>query len=234
MYKGLIVTIALAFSINCALASDWTGQPEITAPISGPPGFPSVQTQNPPYELSRFFPTCNGVATNLATCPIGTVASFSSVFGTTTAIPRGASSPISFVSIRANGFFPDSTSTYGVSYFDANIPLSQFATSSDVDRLKGDMQGFDQEVSALNETLAKQSIATNQGIALSLAIAGTGDISSDEHFAVSANWGTFNGENGVAAGFAMRVRDHLVVNAAVASALSGGQMAGRAGIRFGW
>jgi hypothetical protein len=69
---------------------------------------------------------------------------------------------------------------------------------------------------------------------MSMAMAGTAELQTDEHFAISANWGTFQGQNGGAVGVALRVADHVSINGGFAGSLNGGSVGGRAGIRFGW
>jgi hypothetical protein len=56
----------------------------------------------------------------------------------------------------------------------------------------------------------------------------------DEKFAISGNWGTFEGENGLAAGFAARINENIEFNGGVAAGTNEGTVGGRAGFRVGW
>jgi len=93
------------------------------------------------------------------------------------------------------------------------VPLADFASAS---------------------VVADQVRILDRGVAMSLAMAGVGDLQSDEHIAFSGNWGTFQGENGGAVGAAYRLTEHVSVNAGFAGSFSGGTYGGRAGIRIGW
>ena len=69
---------------------------------------------------------------------------------------------------------------------------------------------------------------------MAFALSGVGDLSSDEHFAVAMNWGTFQGQNSLAAGLAVRASQNSSFNAGISGDLSGGNVGGRAGVRFAW
>lgn len=51
---------------------------------------------------------------------------------------------------------------------------------------------------------------------------------------MTANWGTFEGENGLAAGAAVRLSYHLQLNGGVAWGLDESIAGGRVGVRVGW
>ncbi len=72
------------------------------------------------------------------------------------------------------------------------------------------------------------------GIAMSLAMDGTGELGPDEKVAISMNFGTFGGQNGVAAGVTFRVADHVTFSGGFGTGLNGGLSGGRAGVRFAW
>jgi autotransporter adhesin len=71
-----------------------------------------------------------------------------------------------------------------------------------------------------------------EGIAIALAMAGVPTLTQSETFAMSANWGTFEGENGFAAGGALRVGQNMQVNGGLG--FGGEAVGGRAGVRLGW
>lgn len=71
-----------------------------------------------------------------------------------------------------------------------------------------------------------------EGIAIALAMAGVPTLTQTETFAMSANWGAFEGENGFAAGGALRVGQNMQVNGGIG--FGGETVGGRAGVRLGW
>ncbi len=114
------------------------------------------------------------------------------------------------------------------------IDIDQFARQGDVLALQAQQTRLMADLAQTNQALHTAMLRSDQGVAMSMAMAGTTDLQTDEHFAVSANWGTYQGQNGAAFGVAYRVADHLSVNGGFAGSLNGGAMGGRAGIRFGW
>jgi trimeric autotransporter adhesin len=55
-----------------------------------------------------------------------------------------------------------------------------------------------------------------------------------KNFALSANWGTFRGENGFAATAVARVSDNLFAHAGVGVGTERGGVGGRAGVTYAW
>jgi autotransporter adhesin len=133
-----------------------------------------------------------------------------------------------------------------------NINLSLFAREADLLGLQGQLGATNAAVASLQASFAALSIEvanenatllhelrvqarqSDQGIAQALAMAGTADLQSDEHYAVSMNFGTFGGQTAFAAGAAARVGDHVSINAGFTAGTHGGPVGARAGIRFGW
>jgi autotransporter adhesin len=72
------------------------------------------------------------------------------------------------------------------------------------------------------------------GIATAFAMAGTPWLSGDEKFAVSVNWGYFQGHNGFAASGAVKIAKHVQFNGAFGIANHEGIPGGRVGLRLGW
>lgn len=249
---ALIVLIAMS---GPAFATDWGGTSIGVPPVTNlQDDFGDiVHGTNGVYVKYR--PGCsNGTQ---PPCTGGSTPIFSSLGGTTvTTLPAGITGPGSTVGVNVSGYFPDSSSPIGFSSLTGTVPLSLFASSASVSSLQSQMQT---SFAAINAAVANNStaIAANsaaiaqlqaqmasqnsgfkhyaaQGIAQSLAMAGVGDIGSDERFSLSANWGTFGGENGVAIGAAVRISNHVSFNAGFASSVEGGQSGARAGIRVGW
>lgn len=135
------------------------------------------------------------------------------------------------------------------------LPFDYFAKSSDVAGIQASVNSFGAQVTsitnglnALGTQFAAYSLQTNtilgklqsdenrnaDGVAMAFAMAGTGDLSRDEHVAFSGNWGTFQGRNGLAAGVAIRASEHISFNGGIAAGLNGGGVGGRAGFRIAW
>jgi hypothetical protein len=150
----------------------------------------------------------------------------------TTTLPAGATAPGSAVVIDAYGYFPDASAPAGVSELNnAHIPLSAFATSASVAALASEVQlGF----ARLSQEITTQARIADAGVAQALALAGSTDLQSDEHFALSMNVGAFNGQTALAASAAARLSHHVSINAGYTRAVDGGPSGGRAGIRIGW
>ncbi len=72
------------------------------------------------------------------------------------------------------------------------------------------------------------------GVAMAFAMAGSTTLMPGEKFAFTSNWGTFQGENGVAADAAIRVASNVQLNGAVAVGLGENIAGGRVGLRVGW
>jgi autotransporter adhesin len=91
------------------------------------------------------------------------------------------------------------------------------------------------DLSAINSRLDEhdKKISKNtEGVAIALAMAGVPTLTASEKFAMSANWGTFEGENGFAAGGAVRLDSNVQINGGIG--FGGETVGGRAGVRIGW
>jgi uncharacterized protein YoxC len=86
---------------------------------------------------------------------------------------------------------------------------------------------FQQQVHVEEQTL-------REGVAMSLAMSGVGELGPDEHVAISMNVGTYGGQNGVAAGVAFRAAEHLTFNGGIGTGFNRGLVGGRAGVRLAW
>jgi autotransporter adhesin len=102
----------------------------------------------------------------------------------------------------------------------------------------GDLSALSEQMAATNAqltlSLQKFTRESQQGIAQSLAMAGSPQLQADENYALSMNVGTFGGQTAFAAGAVARVDDHVSFNAGISGSLDGGSAGARAGIRFGW
>jgi autotransporter adhesin len=91
------------------------------------------------------------------------------------------------------------------------------------------------DLSEINSRLDQhdKKIAKNtEGVAIALAMAGVPTLTASEKFAMSANWGTFEGENGFAGGAAIRLDSNIQLNGGIG--FGGETVGGRAGVRIGW
>jgi len=65
-------------------------------------------------------------------------------------------------------------------------------------------------------------------------MAGVPTLLQSETFAMSGNWGTFEGENGLAVNAAVRLAKNVQLNGGVAWGLDQDIAGGRLGVRVGW
>ena len=72
------------------------------------------------------------------------------------------------------------------------------------------------------------------GVAMAFAMAGVPELTPGERFALMGNWGTFEGENGLAMNAAMRLAKNVQLNGGVAWGLNENLAGGRVGVRVGW
>lgn len=61
-----------------------------------------------------------------------------------------------------------------------------------------------------------------------------GTLPSDKDFAMSINWGNFEGENGFAGTAAMRINDNLHLHGGIGVGARHGTVGSRAGLTFAW
>jgi autotransporter adhesin len=99
---------------------------------------------------------------------------------------------------------------------------------ADLTEINSRLDGHDRRLDQHDRKIEKNT----EGIAIALAMAGVPTLTQSETFAMSANWGTFEGENGFAAGGALRVGQNMQVNGGLG--FGGETVGGRAGVRLGW
>jgi hypothetical protein len=93
-----------------------------------------------------------------------------------------------------------------------------------------DINNINAQLSDLNDRTNK----ANAGVAMAFAIAGVPTLLPTERFAVTGNWGTFQGQNGLALNAAMRLTGNVQLNGGVAYAPNQSIAGGRVGLRLGW
>jgi hypothetical protein len=106
--------------------------------------------------------------------------------------------------------------------------------AASVDGLSSQMHSLSTGFARVQQQLAIQDRSLRQGVAMSLAMDGTGALAPEEKFAASMNWGTFGGQNGVAGSVAVRAADHLTFDGGIGTGLHGGLVGARAGVRIAW
>ena len=255
---GALTSLLLATG---ALADDWTNQPLATPALGGNAGPADAMalSQGSPGYYGPVSGVCFDPVTGHFSSPPcapgqrGEYDSTANSVTVTSTIPTFALMPSSNVGIDVNGFYADPTSPSGISIFSGRVPLSDFATSSSLAALQaqvallnpaavaGALASFQSQIDGVNAAMAAQSqslrreaVRSDQGIAMALASGGGVELQSDEHFAIAMNMGAFRGQNGGAISAAYRVADHVSFNASFVGSFDGGAVGGRAGIRFGW
>jgi len=101
----------------------------------------------------------------------------------------------------------------------------------------GDIAGINSQIASINSELSDHDARirkATEGVAMAFAMAGVPTVLPGENFAMTANWGNFEGENGFAAGAAMRLGPNFQLNAGTAAGSSGHTFGSRVGARIGW
>lgn len=114
------------------------------------------------------------------------------------------------------------------------LGTSVSALSASVSTASTQLQSLSIQFNQLQQQTQIEDRTLRQGVAMSLAMDGVGDLGADEHFAISMNFGTFGGQNGMAAGFAFRAAEHLTFNGGIGAGVNGGLVGGRVGARLAW
>ena len=238
MFKKILFPIMLLMVVaRTADAENWVGQ-------AGPP---AVNGTIGPYVGPTMATSTIGIdcvpGNTPLPCGAGQTSEYNGASGPwigVPSVPSGAG-PGSGLYVWADGPFQDPSSPSGLSAFDGPIPLADFATSSSVDALGASFNALSTQMQSLSTAFAQvqqqlvmQDKSLRQGVAMSLAMDGTGTLGPDEHFAMSMNWGTFGGQNGVAGSIAFRAADHVTFDGGIGTGLHGGLIGGRAGVRIAW
>ena len=150
----------------------------------------------------------------------GTASSTYVASGITSAASKAAQSgPLQIVTSDAGGNLATNTA--------AGLGL---ASSTDISALNSQIVGIN---TRLNDLDGRTTKALN-GVAMAFAISGVPWLQPTERFAVSANYGTFQGTNGIALNAALRLSTRLQAEGGIAYGANGGGVGGRAGLRMGW
>ena len=118
------------------------------------------------------------------------------------------------------------------------------ASTTDITAINSQIGGINSQLGIINAEIAginnrlndvdnRTSKALN-GVAMAFAISGVPWLQPTERFAVAANWGTFQGTNGVALNAALRLGRNVQAEGGIAYGANGGGIGGRAGVRMGW
>jgi hypothetical protein len=156
----------------------------------------------------------------------GTASNSYTMTGLTTTSTAAQSGPLQIVTSDSSGTLGTNTA--------AGLGL---ATTSQVNAINSQLGVINQEIGGINARLADLDNRTTKafnGTAMAFAMAGTPWLLPQERFAVSMDWGTFQGTNGLALNAAMRLGTNVQANGGVAYGLNGGGAGGRAGVRVGF
>ena len=101
---------------------------------------------------------------------------------------------------------------------------------TDVSALQLDVKDLASQFNSLSSQMTVQS----DGIAIANALAGSSWLQSDENFALTANWGLYDGSNALAVTATARINTRLSANMGVGYGDQTGRVGARAGLRYGW
>jgi hypothetical protein len=111
----------------------------------------------------------------------------------------------------------------------ATLNAGSLASATTVAALDGRVTNLENNVKQLNTDVRKAF----EGTAVAIAMGGSA-LPDNKKFAISANWGTFSGENAFGGMAQMRLSENFVANAAVGAGFSRGGIGGRVGGTFAW
>jgi trimeric autotransporter adhesin len=104
------------------------------------------------------------------------------------------------------------------------------ASLTDINAINSQLGGMNTRINDLDGRTTK---ALN-GVSMAFAMGGTPWLLPTERFAVSMDWGAFQGTNAVALTAAYRLGTNVQANGGLAYGANGGGVGGRAGVRVGW
>jgi YadA-like membrane anchor domain/Head domain of trimeric autotransporter adhesin len=93
------------------------------------------------------------------------------------------------------------------------------------------------DISGINSRLNDLTDRSNKaytGVAMAFAMAGVPTLMPNERFAVTGNWGTFQGTNGLAFNAAARITNNIQLNGGIGYGANQNLVGGRVGVRVGW
>jgi hypothetical protein len=151
---------------------------------------------------------------------LGTAGNTYTMPGITSAASRSAQSgPTQIVTSDAGGNLATSTL--------AGLGL---ASSADINAINSQLAGINTRL----DDLTTRSNKATTGVAMAFAMAGVPTLMPNENFAVTMNWGTFQSANGLAFNAAVRLDNHVQVNAGFGYGADQNLVGGRVGLRLGW
>jgi hypothetical protein len=101
----------------------------------------------------------------------------------------------------------------------------------------GDITSINTQLSQINARLNDLDGRTSKaltGVAMAFAMAGVPNLLPNERFAVTANFGTYEGRNGTAFNAAVRLTEQAQLTGGVAVGINDSVVGGRVGLRLGW
>jgi hypothetical protein len=159
----------------------------------------------------------NATTTRVNQVAIGTATNTYTMAGITSAASLGAQSgPVSLVTTDAAGNL-------------ATLSTSNIASVAALSALDGRVTNLETSVRSLNADMRKAF----EGSAVAIAMGGAA-LPDNKRFAISANWGTFSGENAFGGMAQIRLTDHFVANAALGAGFARGGVGGRVGGTLAW
>ena len=179
-------------------------------------------------------PSPNG-ATSTALGPNANASGVNSV-----ALGAGAIAPASnAVALGANSIASEpNTVSFGSPDSERRVtnvaPGRAASDAATIGQLGDASNAFRSEIVQLESRTNRGLVTANEGVAIALAIGGGAHLEPGQNFALSGNWGTFEGQNGIGVGFRARVNDHVSVQGGFGAGLNSGTTGGSAGISIGW
>ncbi len=83
--------------------------------------------------------------------------------------------------------------------------------------------------------LQTQVTRADEGVAMAMSMAGSGGVLPEcTNYAISANWGNFEGQNAVTFGGIARLKDNIFLNGGVGVGTNQGTVGGRFGVTYAW
>lgn len=105
-----------------------------------------------------------------------------------------------------------------------------------VDANTADISSLDSRVTSTESGFSDMSGRIDkafEGTAMALAMVG-GGLPSDKDFAMSLNWGTFEGENAFAGTAQARISENFLIHGGLGIGANQGTVGGRAGLTYAW
>lgn len=117
------------------------------------------------------------------------------------------------------------TNTANIATNTANIATN----TTNIALLDGRVGSLESGLNAVNGRIDKAF----EGTAMALAMAGSG-LPGDKNYAVSLNWGTFQGENAFAGSAQARISENVILSGGIGVGASNRTVGGRAGVTVAW